>query len=142
MADIENAIYSRLTSVTAVSTRVSQRVYPTLIADSSTVTPYVVYTRVAGQHTLSTGGMTGLAEASFDIVCVTSGTSAYKDAKGLRDAIRLAIDGYRGAIGSVNVRGVFVEDDIDEPTFAVGADQQRRQAVGMRTRWFYQESTT
>ena len=142
MADIEAAIYSRLTSVTAVSTRVSTRVYPTLIADSTTITPYLVYTRTSGEHVKSTQGMTGLAEASFDILCVTSGTSAYKDAKGLRDAVRIALDGYRGTVGSVFVRGVMIQDDIDEPTFAVGADQQRRQAVGLQTRWFYSESTT
>ena len=142
MADIEQAVYSRLTSVTAVSTMVSGRVYPTLIADSSTITPYIVYTRTSGEHVKSTAGMTGLAEANFDILCVTSGSSAYKDAKTLRDRVRVALDGYRGTTGGVAVRGVFIDDDLDEPNFAVGVDQQRRQAVGLQTKWFFVEGTT
>ena len=139
MADIEDAIYNRLTTGTTV---VGTRVYPTLVVDSTTPTPYIVYEKTGGEHTKSMSGMVGLAEAEFDIMCVTSGTSAYSDAKSIRNSVRLILDGKTGTWGGVTVRGCFITDELDEPDYAVGKDQQRRQAVGLRTRWFFQESTT
>jgi len=139
MADIEDAIYSRLTTGTTV---VGLRVYPSLIDDSTTATPYIIYEKTSGEHVKCMTGMVGIAEAEFNILCVTSGTSAYNSAKSIRNSVRLILDGKTGTWGGVNVRACFINDEFDDPEYAIGKDQQRRQAVGLRTHFWFRESTT
>ena len=142
MADIEEAIVSR---ITATTTAVLTRVYPIAVVDSSTVTPYITFEKVSGEHEKTMAGMCGIANAEYDITIVTKatpGSSGYKDVKAIRNTVRVNMDGKTGTWGGVAVRACFIRDEFDAPNLAVGVEQQKREGVGLRTEFWYRESTT
>ena len=59
---------------------------------------------------MSLNGVSGAAMPRYQFDCWSE---FYEEAKDVADAIRVALDGFRGNMGVVMVQAVFVEDDRD-----------------------------
>jgi len=106
---IEAAIFSRLTNDAAVSALISSRVYP-LILPQNSILPAVTYTRVSGERVRSLSGPSGLALPRFQIDSWAESFSVVKDLAG---KIRKSLDGFRGNVSGVEIKGMSIESDSD-----------------------------
>jgi hypothetical protein len=59
---------------------------------------------------MSHGGVSGIAMPRYQLDCWSDN---YEEAKDVADAVRVALDGFKGRMGNVMVQAVFVEDDRD-----------------------------
>jgi hypothetical protein len=110
--DIEEAIYSHLTSDTSVYLLVGTRVYPLSIPQDIAL-PAVAYQRVSGPRDVAHDGALGYAHGRFQITCQAE---TYEGAKDLKTAIRRCMEGFRGMMGGgrgVRVYGITVESEMD-----------------------------
>jgi len=135
---IEAALYAKLaTAGGAVANLVGARIYP-IRAPQDAAMPYILFQRISGLHEHSHDGISGLAEARFQI---TSVATTYLAAGALAEAVRLAIDG-QGPVtwSTVIVCSVFLENDSDEPYEVIPGSEAGY--VGVRQDWqiAYQEA--
>ncbi len=119
---IEEALYSHLAADAGVSALVGDRIYPTLAPQEAEL-PYLVYQRVSGPRVRSHGGPSGLAHPRFQI---TGAAETYPSLRAVMNAVRAALDGFKGTMGGtggVEVGGAFVENELDsEETFVSRLD--------------------
>ena len=121
---LEVGLYAFLAADSGLSALVGTRIYPLLLPQEPTL-PAVVYQRISTNplgH--SNDGPDHLVRVRMQFRCHAATLLA---AKGVADAVRAALDGYSGTMGTVDVKGVFRVDegDDDEPetaTFSVRAD--------------------
>lgn len=121
---LEAGLYSHLAANAGVSALVSTRIYPLLLPQEPTL-PALVYQRISTNplgH--SQDGPNHLARVRMQLRCHGATLLA---AKQLADAVRAALDGYSGTMGTVTVLSCFRADegDDDEPetgTYSVRAD--------------------
>lgn len=106
---IEAALYSRLTGFAGLSALVSTRVYPATAPQDPTF-PLIVYNRISGSRFESLAGSSGLARPrfQFDVYATT-----YSSAKAVAEQIRLALQGFRGTVASVDIQAVNYNGDSD-----------------------------
>lgn len=109
MSDAEQALYAILANDTAVSALVGTRIFPNVIPQDVAL-PVLAYMRVSGARTNSQTGPSQLARPRFQITCLSR---SYSEAKTLAAAVRRALDGYKGAIASVDVQGVMIQNEFD-----------------------------
>lgn len=102
MSTIEEFLFARLTNVTAITSVVGSRIYPIKMPDNVTL-PAISYQLVAGEQIESTEGSSGLAAFVFQIDCWARGVA---QVKALGEAVRLALQGFRGTQAGVVVNGV------------------------------------
>jgi hypothetical protein len=88
---------------------VNGRVYPVILPQGATL-PALVYSEVHGQQALTLGNDKGFTDALFQISCMAS---SYLDSKTLAKALRAALQGYAGTMGSTVVQGAFEESERD-----------------------------
>lgn len=121
---LEAGLYAYLAADAGVSGLVGTRIYPLLLPQEPTL-PALVYQRISTNplgH--SHDGPNHLTRVRMQLRCHGATLLA---AKTLADAVRDALDGYSGAMGTVTVQSVFREDegDDDEPetgSWSVRAD--------------------
>lgn len=121
----ELAVYTILKAAPAVAAIVSTRIYP-LSAPQGAAVPFVTYQRISGERTRDTRGPTGRARSRIQVDGYASG---YAAAKTLANAVRQALDGYRGKLASIRVWSIalesdvdFFEDAVDPPLYRVSMD--------------------
>lgn len=110
---IEAVITKHLTENAGVAALIAGRVYPKQLPQGPTY-PAIVYHRISGPRVHSHDGASGLAYPRFQFDCFAK---THVQAKALCDAVRLAIDGFKGLMGGaggVDVQAVFCEDDTDD----------------------------
>ncbi len=109
MADIEAALYYKLSNTTAITDLVSTRIYPVMAAQSGGG-DYIRYAKVSGtpHHTMQTPA--GLRWARFSFLCSASTFSA---AKALAAAVLATLDGLTGAVSGVTIGSCLSEDEVD-----------------------------
>lgn len=136
----EAAVYKLMTDDATVAALVGTRIYPA-IAPQSTVTPYIVYQRIATQHLHTMDGIAGLAETTIQIDCYAS---TYGAVKALADAVRLALDGYTGTpVGDGTViGGILLDNTNDNPESPQTGLETILQRVSMDFTIWYEESTS
>ena len=110
MADVEDLMFTRVTTTAGVSAIVSTRMYPGE-APSAAVVPYLVYRRIAADRPQAFGSAPGNVRATFEVVSVES---TPKLARTLAAAVRAALHRWRDATGPPVVEDVFLEAE-DEP---------------------------
>jgi hypothetical protein len=110
VAEIEEAVYSRLTTTAAVTAICSTRIYPNKIPQEATL-PAVAYQRVSTRRVKAHAAPTGLARVRVQVTCVAS---SYSAVKALATAVRKAMEGVMGTVGGVGVQGSWLETDADE----------------------------
>lgn len=107
---IEAAMRAHLIADPGVSGLVGQRIYPIAMPQGTTL-PAITYQRVSTVRIGSKQGPTGMAQPRLQINCWSK---SYGDAKALADAVRVALDGYRGLMGgAVDVWETVVGTDVD-----------------------------
>lgn len=84
---IEEAIYAHLSTSTALTAIVSNRIYPIMMPQEPTI-PAVTYQRVSNVHINAISGACGLDNIRIQIDCWTT---SYSAAKTLGDVLRKAM---------------------------------------------------
>lgn len=112
MITIEQGLYHFLTNTAGITALVSTRIYPNKLPQTVTL-PAITYQRISTPriHTHDTSGKTGTAHPRFQFDAW--GTS-YASCKAVADAIRAALNGYRGTMGGadpVTVQGALIDDE-------------------------------
>jgi hypothetical protein len=105
----EAFLYQRLTSQTAVSSLIGQRVFP-LIAPTGTPLPLVVFQRTGVERPQSLAGNVGNPVVTMQLT--TYGTS-YTSVKSIARAVRLAVDGWTGTTASVTIQRTTLQTEAD-----------------------------
>lgn len=111
---IEDALYTRLQAVSAVTALVSTRIYPTKTENQNPTSPYVTYELLRTERTSAMGADTGdvRTEVRFHVWAKDSASAAgYDTAKSVASEIRQALQRYRGTSASTQVQDVFVIDE-------------------------------
>ena len=108
--NLEEGIYTELSTDSGVTAIAGTRGYPLVIPQDASL-PAWAYQRISGPRVLAHDGPTGLAQARVQFTC-TAGS--YDEAKSLANAIRGALDGFKGMLGGgVFVGYAHVENEID-----------------------------
>lgn len=108
MASFETGLATYLGSKSAITDLVSTRIFPQ-VAPQGVTEPFVVYTRISGANGHHMGGADGLQQSRYQFDAYGS----YAQVKSIEDAIRQALDGYRGAMGSEIVQTCHLMDARD-----------------------------
>jgi hypothetical protein len=109
MPQIEPGFVSYLSGIPGLAALVSNRLYPQRLPESVTM-PAIAYRRVSGERMMSHSGPSGVASPRYQMECWGM---SYAEAKQVAEQVRIALDGYKGLMGSVPVQGTFVDDDRD-----------------------------
>lgn len=110
MAELEEAVYSRLSTSVAVAALVSTRIYPQKIPQEAAL-PAVAYARISALRVKAHAAPTGLARARMQVMCVAR---SYSDVKVLATAVRKSMEGVMGTVGGLVIQGSWLETDADE----------------------------
>ena len=104
MTALNEAIFARLQAVTGVTDLVGTRVFPLLLPQDPTY-PAVIYQQITGSRESAMGSDVGLVEATVQI---DSYATTYAGARVLAEAVRVALQRFRGTVASVVISDVFV----------------------------------
>lgn len=118
MATIEEALKALLVANAGVNALVAGRVHPLKVPQGGAL-PAVVYQRVSGPRVGQHRTSSTLARPRFQFACVAA---TYAAAKGLANAVRVAIHCYAGIASGVDVDAILVENEVD--AFNASEDEQ------------------
>ena len=107
---IETGLETYLAADTAVAALVGTRIYAIDDVPQDRVAgarPYITHQRISSPKLVTMDGADGLANPRIQLNCVAD---TYLGAMTLADKVRLALDGYSGAMGSQTVQAAFVDD--------------------------------
>tara|TARA_S200002703_G_scaffold158352_1_gene168476 strand:+ start:1108 stop:1518 length:411 start_codon:yes stop_codon:yes gene_type:complete len=107
--EIGKAIYSILSGNATVSGLVSTRIYPVVVPQDTSF-PFVVFTITSEEPSHSKDGVSGLDVISFQVDCYGL---EYDENTTLANAVRTALDFYKGTIGGQNVQRIRFQDVSD-----------------------------
>lgn len=97
---MEKAVYTYLTSKSAITDLVGTRVYPHHLPQSNTVYPALTIQLIDSQHVHHLQGASGVATARVQIDCWSDMLS---EVVTLAEAVRNAMQGFSGTMDGVNV---------------------------------------
>ena len=116
---VEAAIYSILTGDATVSSLVGTRIYP-VMAPQDAVLPGIVYKRISTDRLSALSADIGVAEARFQFDCYAA---TFDQAKIVSEAVRGALQRYKGTAGGTTIRDTVMEDEDDD--FIDSTDEHR-----------------
>lgn len=121
-ATIEAAIFDVLRLNSTVNALVSERIYPQIVPQNTSV-PAIVYIQVSGirNHTLSGTDDMVYSRWQFTVIADT-----YAQLRNLSDAVRTALDNLDNTVGSVVVQCGHFIDESDGIDTTAGVDVLRR----------------
>ena len=123
LSDIRPALRAFLLTDADVSAAVGgSRIYPVVLQQGQRE-PSLVFNRISGQGDHHMQGPSGLTRPRFQIDAYAP---SHDDAAELADLVKLALDGYSGLMGSVNVQGVFFETEREDYQSDVGLHRVSR----------------
>lgn len=125
MAELEEGLYTFLTTTAAIAALVGTRIYPLLIPLDATL-PAAAYQRISGPFEAAHDGPTGLVRARIQITCVGA---TYAAARAVAAAIVTAMLGYRGAMGDYTVSVPVIENVRDDRADTLSACVSRLDAI-------------
>lgn len=115
MADLEQAVYSRLANHAGTAALVSTRIYPDHLPQSPSY-PGITYTRLDTERISAMGADTGVVQATLVIRCFAA---TYAGAKAVALQVLDALQRYSGTTATVVIDDVFVTNqdyDFDDQT--------------------------
>lgn len=118
MSSIDESLVTILKSSIPVTVLAGQRIYP-MRALQTAAKPHVVYQRISSVREHSHDGPSGLARPRFQFRCVAS---SFSQARQLADAVRVALNGYKGLVGGVRIDGIIFQNEIDTDDVALDAE--------------------
>lgn len=92
-----------------VNALVSGRIYPQTLPQN-VVLPAIVYSQISSVRGSSHSGTSGFASCRFQ---VDIWATTYYQASTVANAVRTALDNYKGVMGSSNVGSAFLENELD-----------------------------
>lgn len=112
---ISKAVLERLKAVSGVTSKVGSgsnaRIYPSA-APKDAGYPFIVFSIISGEHAHHTGlsgfKVSGLARKRVQLDCIGLSPNAVDQ---LADSVRLALDGFRGSVGGMDVRSSMLTDE-------------------------------
>lgn len=107
---IEQGLYTHLAADGGVSALVSTRIYPQVIPQDVDL-PAIAYQKISAPRDHTHDGPSGLVRARMQITCAGA---SYAVAKTLSEAVRAALDGFSGTMGSTTVNAVFLDNERDD----------------------------
>jgi len=102
--NIEEGLHDFLKTDSGVNALVGTKIFP-LVAPDTAVPPYIVYQTITDPEEETHDGPAGIAHPRVQLANVAD---SYSAAKALRNAVYGALKGYKGLMGTVNVRHVKV----------------------------------
>lgn len=107
---IEQGLVTYLLGQAGVSALIGNRLHDLVLPQSPTL-PAIVWQRIGGaEHDVAQDGPTKLVSARFQFSCWAR---TLLEAAQLAEALRLALHGYQGPMGSDTAHAVFLMDDRD-----------------------------
>lgn len=131
---IEEAQQTHLEADSGVGAIAGDRGYPWPIPEGATY-PAWAYQRVSGPREQNHDGASGMARARIQYTCTAN---TYGTAKGLANAIRSSLDGYKGVLGGVG--GVTVEQCWIDNEYDGYNQSSERKTVRLDVMFYYIES--
>ncbi|MCA3255079.1 MAG: DUF3168 domain-containing protein [Alphaproteobacteria bacterium] len=110
MADINEALFNRLSNFAGLSALVAARIYP-VVAPPSPTFGLVTYTKISGARVNSLSGASGLARPRFQIDSYS--IISMTEARAIAKQVRLALDGWRGTYSGVKVGQCLLDNERD-----------------------------
>lgn len=107
--NIEKAIVSKLVGTSAVNNLISGRIYPLQLPQTPTL-PAITFQRVDGPREHHFEGASGIAHPRIQI---DTYARTYPEVVELAKQVRIALDGFDGAVGTVNIKGAWLRGDHD-----------------------------
>lgn len=108
---LETGLRAFLLADPAVAAIIATRLTPLILPQNPTY-PAASYQRITGARLSSFDGPAGRA---MPLMQLDAYAETYGAAKGLAEALRRALDGYKGAMGAVQVDAVSLETEQDAP---------------------------
>lgn len=138
MAFLDEAIFGLITGVSAISTVISNRMYPIKAPDNPTY-PLITYQRVSNiREGMLTKEQPKLTETILQIdtwVEQKVGENSLAILRNLSKNIRETLDAYRGIISGVDIQGILSENEFDQPW----DEETKVYGVTQRFRIFHRE---
>lgn len=106
---LEEGWYAHLAADSGVAALVSTRIYP-LVMPQDVDLPAIAYQKISGPRDHVHEGPSGLVTARMQVTCLGS---SYSAAKGLSEAVRVAVDGFSGTMGTVTVNAALLVNEVD-----------------------------
>ena len=107
---IETGLRTQLVNNTAVAAIVGSRVYPVKMPLGYTL-PCISYQRISSERYPFLDGPSGRVIPRFQVDCYAE---SYSDVRELAEKVRLALDGFKGALGSeAHVGGISIQSERD-----------------------------
>lgn len=122
--ELEEALQAYVVADESISAVIASRMYP-VFAPESAASPYLVYRVLSTQREYTMSGPTGTAQPTIKITCWAD---TYPAAKALARLVRSRLDGYRGTMGGISVRRIFLNDESD--AFEPSPELLQRQMFG------------
>ena len=112
MITIEEGLTAFLSANAGLTALIGGRVYANKLPQGVTL-PALTYQRISSprRHTHDSNGATGTAHPRFQLDCWST---TYEGAKDIADALRSALNGYRGTMGAVDpvtVQSALIDDE-------------------------------
>lgn len=135
MAQIEQAMYGKLTADAGVSALIGTRIFPGQAPQSETL-PLVCYTEAAQKVVMSLTGPVNLNSYAMHFDCWGE---SYAEVKAVYQALRTCLSGYAGDLesGAVRVRGVFEEGGDDGAESPIHAEEDGLWRAGLDVSLWY-----
>ena len=124
LMEIEEALFSRLSTFTGLSALVGSRIYPMLMPQNC-VNPAITYQKISGAVVQAFQKDTNLAHPIFQVSCWGK---TYQEVKGVAKQIKLALRDFSGLMGgAVPVSAVLIQGEVDDyetdsKTFSIKID--------------------
>ena len=119
---IEDALYTRLIAVTALTDLVSTRIFPVKDQAENPTFPYITYQRLGGERHSAMGADTGdvSSEFTFNVWAKSTGSdNGYDVARDVATEIRGALQRFSGTVAGVEFKETFVVNESD-----IGEDEE------------------
>jgi hypothetical protein len=111
---IKTALYTYLSTQSAITGVVSTKVYPGRAPTGASL-PYITYSKLAEPPYHNFGGADIIANPTFEFECWANSDVT---AESLMEALRNVLDGFRGTMATVDVRNIImssVDEDYTAP---------------------------
>ena len=127
MSTIEESLVDRLADTGAVTTLVGSRIYPNMIPQDAAL-PALAYQKISGVRNKFHDGP-GYARSR---VQMTARAATYASAKTVINAVRVALEGFRGLLGGstgANVYEISIDGEVDGFDQAAGHSTVRMDLI-------------
>ena len=110
---IGDAIYNILSNAAPLTALVGTKIYP-VSAPQTTAFPFVVYSIGGGNVTDQKDGSSPIDDNGLEIDCYAK---SYRDAHGVANAIRTALDDYSGTAAGIVIRRIYINAPSNDGDF-------------------------